>query len=87
MRRFAALFEALDATTRTGAKVAALAAYFREAPDQDRVWTMALLSGHRPKRTVNATELTPGRPRPRACPCGWSRRRIRSSAIWPKRSP
>ncbi|MCE6961478.1 ATP-dependent DNA ligase [Cereibacter sphaeroides] len=57
MKRFAALFEALDRTTKTGEKVAALAAYFREAPEEDRVWTIALLSGRRPKRAVNATEL------------------------------
>ena len=57
MRRFARLFTALDQTTRTGAKTAALAAYLAEAPDADRLWTVALLSGRRPKRTVNATRL------------------------------
>ena len=57
MNRFAALFAALDGTTKTGAKTAALADYFRTAPEADRVWTVALLSGRRPKRTVNATEL------------------------------
>ena len=57
MKAFAALFAALDATTKTGAKTAALADYLRSAPPQDRVWTIALLSGRRPKRSVNATEL------------------------------
>ncbi|MGL4309647.1 MAG: ATP-dependent DNA ligase [Paracoccaceae bacterium] len=57
MKRFAQLFEALDATTKTSLKVAALAEYFRAAPEQDRVWTIALLSGRRPKRAVNATLL------------------------------
>lgn len=57
MNRFAALFAALDGTTRTGEKIAALAAYFRTAPEPDRVWTVALLTGRRPKRAVNATEL------------------------------
>lgn len=57
MNRFAALFAALDGTTKTGAKTAALANYFREAPEADRVWTVALLTGRRPKRAVNATEL------------------------------
>ncbi len=57
MNRFAALFNALDATTKTAAKTAALAAYFGDAPQADRVWTIALLSGRRPKRVVNATEL------------------------------
>ena len=57
MKRFAALFTALDGTTKTGAKTAALADYFRTAPDADRVWTIALLTGRRPKRAVNSTEL------------------------------
>ena len=57
MNRFAALFAALDGTTRTARKTAALAAYFREAPEPDRLWTVALLSGRRPKRAVNATDL------------------------------
>ncbi|MEO0655069.1 MAG: ATP-dependent DNA ligase, partial [Pseudomonadota bacterium] len=57
MKRFAALFTALDQTTKTNAKVAALAAYFAEAPDDDRLWTIALLSGRRPKRTVTTTRL------------------------------
>ena len=57
MKRFAALFAALDGTTATNAKVAALAAYFRTAPEADRLWTIALLSGRRPRRSVTATEL------------------------------
>ena len=57
MKRFAQLFAALDTTTRTREKTAALAAYFRDAPEADRVWTIALLSGRRPKRVVNSTEL------------------------------
>ncbi len=57
MKRFSALFAALDGTTSTKARVAALAAYFCEAPDADKLWTIALLSGRRPKRSVNSTEL------------------------------
>ncbi len=57
MNRFAALFTALDGTTKTSAKTAALAAYFAAAPDSDKVWTIALLSGRRPKRAVTSTEL------------------------------
>ncbi len=57
MKRFAALFTALDQTTRTNAKVAALADYFRDAPEEDRLWTVALLSGRRPRRSVTATRL------------------------------
>ena len=57
MNRFAALFTALDQTTKTNAKVAALADYFADAPDNDRLWTIALLSGRRPKRGVTTTLL------------------------------
>jgi len=57
MKSFAALFSALDQTTRTNEKVAALAAYFAIAPDSDRLWTIALMSGRRPKRTVTTTRL------------------------------
>ncbi|MEM1065196.1 MAG: ATP-dependent DNA ligase, partial [Pseudomonadota bacterium] len=57
MRRFATLFTALDQTTKTNAKVAALAAYFEEASEDDALWTIALLSGRRPKRTVTTTRL------------------------------
>lgn len=57
MKRFAQAFTALDQTTKTLVKTAALAEYFREAPEDDRLWTIALLSGRRPKRTVTATRL------------------------------
>ncbi|MGM0661837.1 MAG: ATP-dependent DNA ligase [Pseudomonadota bacterium] len=57
MKRFAALFAKLDQTTRTTPKVAALAAYFRDAPDADRLWTIALFSGRRPKRAITTTRL------------------------------
>ncbi|NRA98687.1 MAG: ATP-dependent DNA ligase [Rhodobacteraceae bacterium] len=57
MKDFAALFTALDQTTSTNAKVAALAGYFTDASEDDRLWTIALLSGRRPKRTVTTTRL------------------------------
>ena len=57
MQRFATLFTRLDQTTKTNAKVAALADYFREAPEDDRLWTIALLSGRRPRRAVTTTKL------------------------------
>ncbi|MDJ0640985.1 MAG: ATP-dependent DNA ligase [Paracoccaceae bacterium] len=57
MKRFAALFQALDQTTKTTAKVDALASYFSGAPEEDRLWTIALFSGRRPKRTVTVTKL------------------------------
>ncbi|MFK7835343.1 MAG: ATP-dependent DNA ligase [Sulfitobacter sp.] len=57
MKRFAALFAAIDQTTKTTVKVAALAAYFKEADPVDRLWTVALFSGRRPKRAVTTTRL------------------------------
>jgi len=41
VRRFAALYDALDATTSTNAKVAAMQAWFAEAPPAD--WTTVRL--------------------------------------------
>ena len=57
MKHFAALFTALDGTTKTTTKLAALTTYFQTAPEPDRVWTIAILSGRRPKRSVTTTEL------------------------------
>lgn len=57
MRRFAQLFTALDQTTSTKAKTAALADYLRAASDEDALWTIAILSGRRPKRGVTTTQL------------------------------
>ncbi|HPJ54057.1 MAG TPA: ATP-dependent DNA ligase [Flavobacteriales bacterium] len=57
MNREAQLFEELDATTSTNEKVAALARYFREGDDSDKLWVIALLSGRRPRRPVTSTQL------------------------------
>ncbi|SFB92318.1 ATP-dependent DNA ligase [Salipiger profundus] len=57
MRAFAELFMAIDQTTKTTVKTEALARYFETAPDDDRLWTIALFSGRRPKRAVNTTQL------------------------------
>ena len=57
MEDFAALFTTLDQTTKTSVKTAALAEYFRTAPDADKLWTVALLSGRRPRRAITTTQL------------------------------
>ncbi len=57
MKLFAKLFTQLDQTTKTNAKVEALADYFSEATDKDKLWTIAILSHRRPRRTVNTTLL------------------------------
>lgn len=57
MKLFASLIKTLDSTTKTTMKVAALATYFKEATDRDKVWTIAILSHRRPPRFVNTTLL------------------------------
>lgn len=57
MKRFSSLFLALDQTNKTNEKVRALASYFDEAGDQDKLWAIALFSHKRPKRTISTTLL------------------------------
>ncbi|BAM03240.1 ATP-dependent DNA ligase [Phycisphaera mikurensis] len=45
MKSFTALFTAVDRTTRTSEKTAAIAAYFREADADDAAWALAVLTG------------------------------------------
>jgi len=49
---FVALYQALDRTTATGAKVAALEHYLRDATPLDAVWAIHYLTGRRGKRPV-----------------------------------
>lgn len=57
MKDFAHLFTALDQSTKTTVKVDALAQFFQTAQEEDRLWTVALFSGRRPKRAVTTTKL------------------------------
>ena len=57
MKAFTALFLALDASTSTLAKVAALVAYLGRAPARDAAWGVYLLAGGRPRRAVPTAEL------------------------------
>jgi DNA ligase-1 len=52
MRRFAELFQALDASTATGDKVAAMVRYFRDAPPADAAWAIYFLAGGKPRQAV-----------------------------------
>ena len=52
MIRFAHLFDEIDSTTSTNAKVAAMARYFGEAPPADAAWAVFFLTGRRLKRLV-----------------------------------
>ena len=53
MQRFAALYDAIDATTSTNAKVAAMVTYFADAPPADAAWAVFFLTGRRLKRLVS----------------------------------
>ncbi|MFO1457184.1 MAG: ATP-dependent DNA ligase [Steroidobacteraceae bacterium] len=57
MKRFAELFEALDTTTATNLKVAAMVGYFRAAPPADAAWALYILSGRRPRRLIGPALL------------------------------
>jgi DNA ligase-1 len=57
MQDFVNLFTQLDQTTKTTKKVAALKQYFDEAEEADKVWTIALLSHRRPKRSIRTNQL------------------------------
>ena len=70
MRLFAELYERLDRTTSTNAKVAALAAYFAEAPAEDAAWALFFLTGQRLKRLLPSASLQRGRSTRAASPGG-----------------
>jgi DNA ligase-1 len=57
MKAFAKLFDAIDQTTATNEKVAALVDYFSSAPSADAAWAVHFLSGRRPKRLVGSRKL------------------------------
>lgn len=57
MKDFVQLFNRLDQTTKTLKKVKALKEYFDTAHDMDKLWTVAILSHRRPKRSVRTTLL------------------------------
>lgn len=48
MKRFTELFLTLDRTNKTNEKVAALKSYFLTAPDDDKIWALAVFTGRRP---------------------------------------
>ena len=54
MRAFTQLYAALDATTRTNEKIAAMAAYFHQAAPADAAWAIFFLRGRRPKRLLGS---------------------------------
>lgn len=57
MRRFAELFERLDRTTSTNARVEAIADYVRQALAEDAAWGVYFLIGEKLKRLVKSADL------------------------------
>jgi DNA ligase-1 len=58
MKRFTNLFIQLDRTTKTNEKVELLKAYFLAAPEEDKIWALALFTGRRPSRIFKSTQIT-----------------------------
>ena len=52
MRRFAALYQRLDASTATSEKVRALREHFAAAPAADAAWAVYFLAGGKPRQVV-----------------------------------
>ncbi len=57
MKAFAELYAALDGTTKTNEKVAALRRYLAAAPPGDAAWAVNFLVGRRPKRLLESRKL------------------------------
>lgn len=57
MKHFADLINALETTNKTNAKIEAIIDYLERAPDEDKVWFIALFTGKRPKRNVNTNYM------------------------------
>jgi len=57
MKAFAELYAELDSSTKTNAKILAMADYFNRTNDSDSIWAIALFTGRRPKRPIRSTDL------------------------------
>ncbi|RYZ70077.1 MAG: ATP-dependent DNA ligase, partial [Proteobacteria bacterium] len=57
MRKFAELYESIDATTSTNDKVDAMAEYFQSATSADSAWALYYLTGRRLKRFISSRSL------------------------------
>ncbi|MEZ0454689.1 ATP-dependent DNA ligase [Sphingobacterium thalpophilum] len=57
MKEFATLIHALDSSNKTNVKKEAIIAFLNQAPDKDKLWLLALMTGKRPKRPVSTKDL------------------------------
>lgn len=55
MKAFAQLFNDLDQTNKTNEKISILENYFVTVSDEDKIHTLALFTGRKPKRQINST--------------------------------
>lgn len=55
MKNFAALIQSLEISNKTNDKIDAIVEYLKIAPDDDKLWLIALFTGRRPKRPVKST--------------------------------
>lgn len=57
MKKFAQLFLSLDETNKTNEKIKVIKEYLISVSDEDKINMLALFTGRKPKRPINATQL------------------------------
>jgi DNA ligase-1 len=57
MKKFAQLFLSLDETNKTNEKIKVIKEYLLSVSDEDKINMLALFTGRKPKRPINATQL------------------------------
>jgi DNA ligase-1 len=55
MKFFSQLFYDLDQTNSTNDRIRLIKEYFDQVSEEDKLWTLALFTGRRPKRQINST--------------------------------
>src|SRR6185436_7753000 len=57
MKLFSQLFQNLDRTNSTNEKVKLPRQYFSVAPDEDKIWALALFTDRRPPRQIKTAQM------------------------------
>ena len=57
MEKFAAFIQQLETSNKTNDKIDAIVQYLNVAPEEDKIWLLALFTGKRPKRSINTALL------------------------------
>ncbi len=55
MKYFVQLINTIEITNKTNAKIQTLVEYFKNAPDKDKLWLIAIFTGKRPSRPVKSS--------------------------------